>query len=216
MPTYDWGIDSARIATEELLTCVIDNFGHPKFWGRYLLTIPNISQGLTAQEIAFIRSNDIKILPIYNRIFDAMTYSVGVANAIDAISSAQRLGIPRDVPLFADIEPFFSVDSEWVEGWTETISSSGYRSGIYNSPLIGDFSNAFCEAAERNETVRTFNILWSAQPVADPSGPENPPEYKPASVECGGNVLAWQYSRDLAECPIDTNLADSTLTEMLW
>lgn len=216
MATYDWGIDSAQFATEELLACVVENFGYPRFWGRYLLRIENFSEGLTREEIAFLRSRDIKILPIYNRILIATGYSVGVANAVDAIFSAERLGVPRGVPLFADLEPFFPIDSAWIEGWTETILASGYHSGIYNAPLIGAFSAAFCEAAARNETVATFNILWSAQPVAPPSGPDNPPEYNPSGPPCGGNVLAWQYSRDLAECPIDVNLADSTLTEMLW
>lgn len=213
---YEWGVDSARVANEDLLQCVLDNFGFPRYWGRYLLRLPNFSEGLTMEEINFIRGKGIKLLPIYNGFREALGYEQGIFAAIDAAFQAQRLGIPQGIPLFADIEPFFPVNAEWIAGWTEQIYLSGYKSGIYNAPLIGEFSDAFCTAVERNPVIRMLTILWSAQPHVPAGESDEIPAYTPASPDCGGTVGIWQYSRDLPECHIDTNLATSRFVDMLW
>lgn len=213
---YEWGIDSAENVTEDLFQCVINNFGYPRFWGRYLIRVPDVSEGLTEQEISFIQSKGIKILPIYNSFREAKGYGHGKATADNAIFNALNLGIPKRIPLFADVEPFFQIDAEWIQGWTETMVTSGYKSGIYNDPVTGDFNKAFCNAVKENEMIKIQNLLWSAQPESEPSGPQNPPRYEPTAPDCGGNVWAWQYSRNADLCPIDTNLANSNLVNILW
>ncbi|MFJ8070820.1 glycoside hydrolase domain-containing protein [Peribacillus sp. NPDC096447] len=216
MAIYEWGVDSAENVTEDLFQCVIRNFGYPKFWGRYLLRVPGASEGLTKQEISFIRSKGVKLLPIYNSFQDAKGYRQGRVAANNAVFNARKLGIPKGVPLFANVERFFQVDNEWIQGWTEAMFTSGYKSGIYNDPVVGGFNKAFCNAAKENEKVKIQNILWSAEPELHPSGPRNPPNYKPKAPNCGGNVWAWQYSRKVTQCPIDTNLANSSLVNILW
>ena len=32
---YEWGVDSARVANEDLLQCVLDNFGFPRYWALF-------------------------------------------------------------------------------------------------------------------------------------------------------------------------------------
>ena len=213
---YEWGVDSAENVTEDLFQCVIRNFGYPKFWGRYLVRVPGFSEGLTKQEISFIRSKGVKLLPVYNSFQEAKGYGQGKKAANSAIYNARKLGIPEGVPLFANIEQFFQIDGEWIRGWTETILKSGYRSGIYNDPASGGFNEAFCNAAQEDEKIRELNILWSAQPELEPSGPQNPPVYQPKTPDCGGNVWVWQYGREVISCPIDTNLANSSLVNILW
>lgn len=216
MELYEWGVDSAQNVTQDLLECVAMNFGYPVFWGRYLVRVPRVSDGLTRQEIAWIHSRGIKLLPIYNFFREAEGYRQGRAAAIDAVYHAGLLGIPEGTPLFADIESYFQVDSEWIQGWTEALLVSGYISGIYNDPASGDFNEAFCNAARENSKVIRQNILWSAEPETEPSGPQNPPAYTPKTPACGGNVWAWQYSRKITLCPIDFNLANSSLVNILW
>lgn len=216
MLIYEWGIDSAENVTEDLFQCVIRNFGYPRFWGRYLVRVPGISEGLTEQEISFIRNKGVKLLPIYNSLQEAKGYWKGRAAANNAVFHAQELGIPKGIPLFANVEQFFQIDDKWIQGWTEAIVTSGYISGIYNDPVTGGFNQAFCNAAKENENVKTRNILWSAQPELESGGPQNLPNYNPKAPDCGGNVWAWQYSRKVTQCPIDTNLASRSLVNILW
>lgn len=212
---YKWGVDSAENVTEELFQCVVRNFGYPRFWGRYLVRVAGASEGLTRKEIVFIRDKGVKLLPVYNAFREATGYSAGRQSANDAVFNAENLGIPKGTPLFANIEKYFKIDAEWIQGWTDAILESGYKSGIYNDPTSGDFNKAFCAAATRNEKVKQ-NILWSAEPEIAPSGPQSPPAYEPKAPYCGGNVWVWQYSRDSTLCPIDTNLALSELVNILW
>lgn len=216
MLIYEWGIDSAEDVTEDLFQCVVRNFGYPRFWGRYLVKVPGISEGLTKQEISFIRSKGIKLLPIYNSFQEAKGYVEGKATANKAVYHALNLGIPKGAPLFANVERFFQIDDEWIQGWTEAMIVNGYKSGIYNDPVTGSFNRAFCNAAKENEMIKLHNVLWSAQPELEPSGPQNPPKYKPKAPDCGGNVWIWQYSRKVTACPIDTNLASGRLVNILW
>ena len=186
------------------------------FWGRYLVRVPAVSEGLTKQEISFIHGRGIKILPVYNAFREAKGYRQGVDAARDAVYYAGILGIPGSSPLFANIENFFQVDGEWIQGWTEEMLASGYYSGIYNDPVTGGFNGAFCNAARKNQEILIHNILWSAQPETEPGGPGNQPDYKPSAPDCGGNVWVWQYSRKTTRCPIDFNLAVSGLAALLW
>ncbi len=216
MEIYGWGVDSAEIVTENLFRCVALNFGYPVFWGRYLVRVPAVSEGLSKQEIAWIRSKGVKLLPIYNNFREAKGYGQGIAAAEDAVNYAGLLGITKGTPLFANVENFFQVDDEWIQGWTEAVLAGGYHTGLYYDPVTGDFNEAFCRAAKENERVITQNILWSAQPEVQPSGPRNPPYYRPKAPDCGGNVWAWQYSRMITQCSIDFNLAAESLIHILW
>jgi len=213
---YEWGVDSAEDVTEELFQCVVRNFGHPVFWGRYLVRVPAVSEGLTRREISWIHSQGVRILPIYNAFREARGYGHGRAAALDAAYHAGNLGAPKGVPIFANMERFFRVDSAWIRGWTEGMLASGYRSGIYNDPVTGGFNEAFCNAVNENAYLTLQNILWSAEPETEPGGPWSTPDYEPEAPDCGGNVSAWQYSRRVTRCPVDFNLAAGSLVNILW
>lgn len=212
--TY-WGVDSSTAVTKDLYKCVQNNFGRPLYWGRYLTTDPGASQGLTRDEIQLLGNSGTKILPIYNNFTSSTGYRAGLTTAIDAISSARRLGIPKGVPIFAKVERFFEVDSAWIRGWYEGMLPRGYLAGYYNDPTEGNFNKAYCAAVKENEKVAVDTILWSAEPETGPTKARNIPAFKPKSPVCKANVGIWQYGRDAAACPINTNLANRLLYEKL-
>ncbi|MDG5789111.1 DUF1906 domain-containing protein [Evansella sp. AB-P1] len=211
-----WGVDSASAATQELYECVEANFGHPDIWGRYLNTIPNVSDGLSSQEISFLKEKGIKILPIYNNFREAVGSQAGRVAAQNAIYQSRRLGIPSGVFVFANVERFFEVDANWIIAWVERIYNSDYRPGIYHDPTEGPFNDAYCEAIERSELVRHQTVLWSAEPETGTTSKANIPTYSPITPDCEGNVWAWQYGRDAEECPIDTVLLEKKLYDHLY
>ncbi|MFS0861295.1 glycoside hydrolase domain-containing protein [Fredinandcohnia sp. 179-A 10B2 NHS] len=214
MPRHVWGVDSISAVDDELYSSVKNKFGKPKFWGRYLSEVPNVSTGLSRGEIALIRNKGIKILPIFNVIIEATGYDRGQIAARNAVFNARRLGIPNNVGLFANVKR--SVDEAWIRGWVESIIQSGYRPGIYHIPVEGGFAPAYCEAVRKNNQIAVQTILWSAEPNLGVAKERNAPTFKPVTPNCKANAWVWQYGRDSEEWPIATNLADHRTLNYLY
>lgn len=211
-----WGVDSSSPVNEELYNCVKSQFGNPQFWGRYLADVPNVSTGLTKDEIRFIHNKGVKILPIYNVFREAEGYFRGQLVARNAVYHARRLGIPKNVALVANVEHFFKVDDDWIRGYVESLFPSGYRPAFYHDPTRGSFAAAYCEAVKQNNQVAVQTILWSAEPHPGPTKERNSPRFNPASPNCKSNVWIWQYGRNAEQCPIDTNLADRRMMSYFY
>lgn len=211
-----WGIDSASETTEEFYACVRENFGDPVVVGRYLGERPGVSSGLTEEQVNLIHSEGAHILVIYNHFNDARGYDKGVAEAEKAINFAHELGVPEGVAIYANVEPEYPIDSEFIKGWYDTITASEYESGIYG---IFDaeraLTQAFVAAAEENGEILENTYLWTAAPNVGITTEANAPEFNPEAPE---NSLAWgwQYGIDAETCNIDTNLFISDLLDVLW
>ncbi|WP_458414092.1 glycoside hydrolase domain-containing protein [Schinkia sp. CFF1] len=215
MPKYIWGVDSAQKVTPELYDCVISHFSYPNYWGRYLSTVPNVSEGLTAEEIQFLRAKGVKILPIYNDFSASTGYREGQVSARNAIFQARRLGLPKGTPIIANVERFFAVDDTWIRAWVETFLPSGYVSGFYFDPTEGPFNTEFCQAVQQNSQLKSQAILWSAEPSPGVSNNKKAPKFNPKKVACDSTVWAWQYGRETTTCLVDTNLIDNRLFNKL-
>lgn len=215
MAILNWGVDSAARVTEELYQCVVSHFGQPDFWGRYLSQIPNVSDGLTVEEIRLIRNKGIKLLPIYNNFTQAIGAREGSVAARNAIFRARSLGIAEGSFIFANVENFFNVDADWIISWVNTFFDSPYRPGFYADPDKGPFNEAYCQATARNSRVRQQAVIWSAEPEIGPTPKRRIPRYAPSRPDCEANVWAWQYGRDAEACPIDTVLMQQQLYQTL-
>ncbi|WP_026674569.1 glycoside hydrolase domain-containing protein [Alkalihalobacterium bogoriense] len=212
-----WGVDSASAVSPSLFECVVNQFGKPEYWGRYLTTVENVSDGLTQEEIQFLQDNRIKIMPIYNVFREAVGYRQGEITATNAIFHARRLGIPTGTFIFANIEHFFMIDEAWLRGWIDAFYPSGFKPDFYNDPVRGQFNEAFCQAVINHKRVKEQAVLWSAEPENGVTTKQNRPRtFAPATPDCDALVWGWQYGRDAEECPIDTNLIDRKLYESLW
>lgn len=211
-----WGIDSAALADRTLYNCVVQNFGKPSYWGRYLTTVQGASEGLTKEEISFLHEKGVKVLPIYNVFRKAVGYSQGRVAARNAIFHARRLGIPESTVLMANVERFFEVDADWIAGWVDAIYPSGYFPGFYFDPIEGDFSDQFCLASKLNENVKEQSILWSAEQETGVTKKTKAPTFSPKKPNCQANVLLWQYGRDADKCPIDTNVGQKKIMNYLF
>lgn len=215
MPYY-WGVDSATKATKDVYDCVLKNFGKPNYWGRYLAPIPGKVDVLTKDEVQFLHNSGTKVLPIYSNFDRAIGYREGTVIAQNTIFQARRLGVPNGKVLFANIEKYFDIDEAWIRGFVDGIFPSGFKPGLYHDPVVGDFNNAYCTAVANSSEVANQVILWSAEPEPGVSKARNAPNFRPTKPRCKGNVWGWQYGRDSTVCPIDTNLVNSQLYELLW
>ncbi|WP_099351560.1 glycoside hydrolase domain-containing protein [Fredinandcohnia onubensis] len=216
LPEIVWGIDSASETTKDFYACVKENFGDPVVFGRYLGEREGISVGLTAEQVEIIHAEGDFILPIYNHFNDATGYDNGVAHAKEAIKLAGEIGIPEGVALFADIEPTYPVDSEFIKGWFETVEGSPYKSGIYGvfDPEQALFK-AYQEAGKSNGAILEQNYIWTAAPSVGITAEAKAPKYNPSAPE-GSLAWGWQYGLDSETCNIDTNLFKRELVDVLW
>lgn len=214
--SYVWGVDSATNVTEDLYQCVLNNYGKPEFWGRYLVRVEGAAEGITRKEVELLHNSGTKILPIYSNFLIAIGEREGRIMAQNAAFHAKRLGIPEGTMLFANVENFFEVDAAWVNGYVEAMRPTGYKPGFYHDPDEGNFSSAYCQAVSQNKQVAVQSVLWSAEPEPGITSRRDAPEFDPAKPTCQANVWAWQYGRDDTTCPIDTNLIDRRLHDMLW
>ncbi len=211
-----WGIDTASATNEEFNMCVRDNFGDPEVVGRYLGDKEGVSAGLTQEEVELIKSNNDEILLIHNRFSDATGFENGVQEGEEAISLAEELGAPEGTAIFADIEPTYPVNSDFIRGWYDALSSSAYVPGIYGI-FSGDtdLAASYNQAVSGNSGIKEDTYLWTAAPNAGITTEADAPEYQPEAPE-GAVVIGWQYGLDAQECNIDTNLFDNQYTDVLW
>ncbi|KGR90122.1 hypothetical protein CD30_13295 [Ureibacillus massiliensis 4400831 = CIP 108448 = CCUG 49529] len=216
MVTFHWGVDSSQAVTRSLYDCVLNNYGKPEYWGRYLTRVEGSSEGLTKEEISLLHNSGTKILPIYNDFRRAVGANQGRVVAMTAAYHAKRLGIQKGSPIFMNVEQFFEVDSAWIRGLVNYLYNSDYKPGFYFDSTEGNFTTAYCEAVQLDKKISNQAVLWSAEPDLGVTNVEDAPDYNPATPECDANVWAWQYGHDSEVCPIDTNLVDSRLLQMLY
>ncbi len=210
-----WGVDSAARVTSDFYNCLVEQFGFPSFWGRYLTTVPNVSDGLTVDEIQFLKEKGVKIWPIYNQDRNAVGYRSGVVAARNAIYHAKRLNLPTGTMIFANLE--HNIDASWINAWVNTFYPSDYRPGIYGDPTQGDLSPSYCQAVATDPKVREQTIMWSNQRRPGVTKKAEAPAFNPQRPPCEVRVWGWQYGWDDPACvtPIDTNLIEPALFELL-
>jgi hypothetical protein len=213
---YIWGVDSSTNVTKDLYDCVLNNYGKPEFWGRYLTTVPNASEGLTQEEINLLHTSGTRVLPIYNKFTQAIGTRQGKVIAQNAAYHAKRLGFPKETMLFANVERFFDVDESWIRGYVDAMYQTDYKPGFYHDPETGNFGKAYCTAVKNSKRVAEQAVLWSAEPDPGATKRRDAPPFNPSKPSCSANVWGWQYGRDARACPIDTNLVDERMFNMMW
>ncbi|TSI09679.1 glycoside hydrolase domain-containing protein [Lysinibacillus sp. BW-2-10] len=216
MVSYHWGVDSSQSVTKELYNAVLQSYGKPEYWGRYLTRVEGASEGLTKEEIQLLHSNGIKVMPIYNDFSRAVGEAHAKVVAMNATYQAKRLGIKKGTPIFANVERFFEIDSHWIRGYVDYLFNTDYKPGFYHDPTEGGFNEAYCEAAAQDKKVGVQTILWSAEPEHGVTKAKDAPDFTPTFPNCEANVWAWQYGRDAGDIPINTNLIDGRVLNMLY
>lgn len=215
-PEIVWGVDSASETTEEFYACVRENFGEPLVWGRYLGNVDGVSYGLTSEQVELIHSEGAEILLIHNQFNDATGYDNGAQQAELAIELAQELDAPEGVAIFANIEPFFDVDADFITGWYDVFADSEYIPGIYGIfDPERELYVQFNAAADENGDIRENTYLWTAAPNVGITTEAEAPDYEPIGPE-DALIIGWQYGLDAETCNIDTNLFEGEKLDVLW
>lgn len=84
---------------------------------------------ITVEEIKFLRSKDCKIGLVIRDLTEAsVSSSNGTIDALKAVESAKKLGVPQNegIALFAEIKPAWSVNHNWMIFFAKTVVANGY------------------------------------------------------------------------------------------
>lgn len=129
---------------------------------------------------------------------------------------AKDLDVPKGVAIFADIEPTYEVDAEFIKRYYDEMKKLGYITGIYGVFDNGQIlSKAYKQAAKENRALGKETVLWTAFPQRGITKKTKAPEFS-AGGPSDAKLLGWQYGLDATECNIDTNLFKGELIKYLW
>ena len=211
-----WGIDTAGNIKQSDYQCISKNYGKPAFVDRYLGNLNDVSTGLTKEEVNFLHSKSIKILPIHNSFTKATGLENGKKEADEDIKLSKAVVVKDGVVIMVDIEPKFSIDPDFLIGWTDTMLKSKYIPGVYGDFGDNDLVNAYKVAVKKDQSVKDKLILWTNQPsIGVTSRNKAPNKFKGQSPN-NDETLAWQYGIKSKQCNIDTDLGVHDLLDLLW
>jgi hypothetical protein len=206
-----FGVDTANAYTPQESQCVAKTYEKPKVVGRYLQTKKGFFSGLTKKEVLFVHKKGAKILPIYNHYTNFIGAEQGKRSAKEAITKANRLGIPKGKLIVIDIEPKRQVNSDFFISWTLALQKSGYKAGIYGNVADPKLKSIYLEARQKSPSMKAV-LIWTNSP--NEGTLHKPTSFKGKSPDLK-NTLVWQYGVDQS-CQIDSDLVKSNLLKSLW
>lgn len=195
-----YGVESTKSANSKLTNgytlydWVMRKSCYPSFWGRSL----NGKDAITQEEIKFLKNKSCKIALILR---DLKEKTISGNNAIDdaltAIEAARLIGVPRNkgIVLFAEITANYSVNHNWMLGYSRNILNNGYLPGfIGNTDSSKNFNfgrqcSHYVQATRDENQLNT--VYWSMEPKYD-FDPEVWIPYAPSEL-LPNEMHLWQY-----------------------
>lgn len=144
---------------------------------------------ITTEEIEFLRSKNCKIGLVIRNLTEAKVSGVnGTEDAIKAIAAAKEFGVPQNegIALFAEINPQWSVNHNWLISFAQTVSANGYVPAFIGNT---DFSKNFnfdrqcSHYAQATKDVNYFGALFMATEPKCDSMPTEWAPYCPSALE---------------------------------
>ena len=134
----------------------------PAFWFRGMTG----ENGLSEDEIRFLRSKNCKVIPVISDLTEAETASAkGEASGARAVREAEELGICTGTPVFAYIRDGMCVNHNWMIRFARVLKSNGYTPGFMGNtdssfdPVFDRQASHFVEATVN---VNGYDALFAA------------------------------------------------------
>lgn len=213
----DFGVDSCDPVDQTFLNSVVDEYGWPIFWGRYLSNIPACPNGApTANEVSFLHGGNqqgryIYILLIQNNIAEnEPSYSQGISAAFNTQGALSLLGVPSGKVAFADIEDW-AMTSDWIRGWCDGMAQSQWGYGLYCTPSA--VQSNFCQAMLIDNNVANC-VIYSNEPQTGSCAAGA--DWNPDNICCPSVCMetkVWQYH---ISCPDNVDLNETIDLSLMW
>lgn len=193
--------------------------GFPEFCMRTLCGEDEI----TAEEIEFLRTRDCKIGLVIRDLTETEISGVnGIEQAIRAVSRARELGAPEnaDIAIFAEINPEYSINHNWMISFAQTISANGYVPGFIantDSSKNFNFDRQCSHFIEATESADCFGALIAATEPKIDSMPETWEPYCPSAME-QDDIALWMCGTTTFDALMteDVYAKDDKVLEKMW
>lgn len=193
--------------------------GFPEFCMRTLCG----EDAITAEEIEFLRTEDCKVGLVIRDLTETEISGVnGTEQAIRAVSRARELGAPENagIAIFAEINPEYSIDHNWMISFAQTISASGYVPGFIantDSSKNFNFDRQCSHFVEATESTDYFGALIAATEPKNDGMPETWEPYCPSAME-QDDIALWVCGTTTFDALMteDVYARDDKVLEKMW
>ncbi len=137
---------------------------------------------ITPEEIEYLRAKGCKIGLVLGDLTEKEVSSVsGVIAAQRAATAALELGVPANegIALFAEIEPEWSVNHNWMISFAQCLKSQGFAAGFIGNTDSSKNFNFDRQASHYANFLRDVNYLDAVFMATEPKVASVPTEWKP-------------------------------------
>lgn len=190
----------------------------PSFWGRTLVG----DNPLTREEVEFLKSKNCRIALVARDLTEVCVSGFdGKSDAECAIEAAKALGVPqgKNIAIFAEIKPDWSVNHNWMLSFAQMLENSGYLPGfIGNTDSSINFNfdrqcSHYIQALAEFGEIQT--LYWATEPDLE-SRPEVWKPYCPSALE-PEDIHFWTCGKTtMNQIKADDVYAQEELLERLW
>lgn len=166
----------------------------------------NAAVPLTKEEVTYIHSQGLRILPYYNGAGSLDVkgdYTTGCMHGQRATEIARLLGVPSGIMIPIDVEGSWQPTGEFLRGYKSGMTPAPsdkrnrYLPGVYTSL---DLYKSHKSVLHSNELY-----VWIAEWLDNLPAANNPPSFWPMTFHFDGRVVCWQYAND-SDAGIDRNV----------
>ena len=191
----------------------------PAFWGRNL----GGENQITAEEIEFLREKDCKIALVLKDLTEAeVSEGGGFNHGIMAVRAAKELLVPQNsgIALFAEFQPEWSVNHNWMLGFARALNINGYVPGFIgntDSSKNFNFGRECSHFAESSRYVNYFGAVFCATEPKKEEMPEVWAPFSPSELEPEEIQLWATGETKFKDITVDNVYArDDKVLESMW
>lgn len=193
--------------------------GFPAFWGRDL----DGSHAVTEAELAYLREKQCKVALVLRDLSEKAVSAVdGTADALRAVETAKEMGVPQNsgIVLFAEIQPDWSVNHNWMISFAEMLYKNGYIPGFIgntDSSKNFNFDRQCSHFVQATEEEKQFGAVYWATEPREEGEPQGWMPYCPSALT-REDMSLWTHGKILfGELATEEVYArDETLLAHLW
>lgn len=178
---------------------------------------------ITREEIAFLRQKDCKIGLVLRNLTEAQVScntDKGAARA--AVEAAKALGVPQNagITLFAEIDPTWSVNHNWMLSFANELVMNGYRPGFIgntDSSKNCHFDRHVSHYVQATVDTDGFGAVYGATEPKMDGVPENWEPYSPSALN-PEDISLWMCGTTTFDALTVDNVyaRDEKVFENLW